>query len=163
MKLERSSKVYLAITKSKAKMYEFGVDEEYHIKLTIEPQKLLLLTIGILGDLSAMEASDSAQDENNEEYLALKSQLIDVSQYFDSLKNSRLESSLSDYLNLLGSASYYLADMPGSSLILIKSVNYNIDELTPSYIEGVLIWLLKGDLDHEWYVYENGSFKNELE
>lgn len=163
MKLERSSKVYLAITKSKAKMYEFGVDEEHHIKLTIEPQKLLLLTIGILGDLSAMEASDSAQDENNEEYLALKSQLIDVSQYFDSLKNSRLESSLSDYLNLLGSASYYLADMPGSSLILIKSVNYNIDELTPSYIEGVLIWLLKGDLEHEWYVYENGSFKNELE
>ena len=48
MKLERSSKVYLAITKSKAKMYEFGVDEEHHIKLTIEPQKLLLLTIGIL-------------------------------------------------------------------------------------------------------------------
>lgn len=163
MKLERSSKVYLAITKSKAKMYEFGVDEEHHIKLTIEPQKLLLLTIGILGDLSAMEASDSAQDENNEEYLALKSQLIDVSQYFDSLKNSRLESSLSGYLNLLGSASYYLADMPGSSLVLIKAVDYNIDRLTPSYIEGILIWLLKGNLDHTWYVIQNCNFEKELE
>lgn len=163
MKLERSSKVYLAITKSKAKMYEFGVDEEHHIKLTIEPQKLLLLTIGILGDLSAMEASDSAQDENNEEYLALKSQLIDVSQYFDSLKNSRLESSLSDYLNLLGSASYYLADMPGSSLVLIKAVDYKIDILTPSYIEGILIWLLKGNLDHTWYVIKNCNFEKELE
>lgn len=163
MKLERSSKVYLAITKSKAKMYEFGVDEEHHIKLTIEPQKLLLLTIGILGDLSAMEASDSAQDKNNEEYLALKSQLIDVSQYFDSLKNSRLESSLSGYLNLLGSASYYLADMPGSSLVLIKAVDYNIDRLTPSYIEGILIWLLKGNLDHTWYVIQNCNFEKELE
>ena len=110
-----------------------------------------------------MEASDSAQDENNEEYLALKSQLIDVSQYFDSLKNSRLESSLSGYLNLLGSASYYLADMPGSSLVLIKAVDYKIDRLTPSYIEGILIWLLKGNLDHTWYVIQNCNFEKELE
>jgi len=163
MKLERSSKVYLSITKSKAKMYEFGVEDEHHINLTIEPQKLLLLTIGILGDLSAIEASHLAQDDNNEEYLALKNQLIDVSQYFDSLSNSRLESSLSDYLDLLGSASYYLADMPGSSLVLIKTVDYDIDELTPSYIEGVLIWLLKGDLEHNWYIAEDCNFEAELE
>jgi POLQ-like helicase len=163
MRLERSSKIYLSITKSKAKMYEFGVEEEHHINLTIEPQKLLLLTIGILGDLSAMEASHLAQDDNEEEYLALKNQLIDVSQYFDSLNNSRLESSLSNYLNLLGSASYYLADMPGSSLVLIKAVDYNIDKLTPSYIEGVLIWLLKGNLEHEWYIVKNCSFEKELE
>ncbi|MCJ8351734.1 DEAD/DEAH box helicase [Moritella sp.] len=163
MKLERSSKVYLSITKSKAKMYEFGVEEEHHINLTIEPQKLLLLTIGILGDLSAIEASHLAQDDNDEEYLDLKNQLIDVSQYFDSLNNSRLETSLSDYLNLLGSASYYLADMPGSSLVLIKAVDYDIDMLTPSYIEGVLIWLLKGDLEHQWYILQNCSFEKELE
>ncbi|PMG42726.1 DEAD/DEAH box helicase [Shewanella sp. 10N.286.52.B9] len=163
MKLERSSKIYLSITKSKAKMYEFGVEEEHHINLTIEPQKLLLLTIGILGDLSAIEASHLAQDDNDEEYLALKSQLIDVSQYFDSLNNSRLESSLSNYLNLLGSASYYLADMPGSSLVLIKAVDYDIDILTPSYIEGILIWLLKGNLEHNWYVIQNCDFEKELE
>lgn len=163
MKLESSSKIYLSITKSKAKMYEFGVEEEHHINLTIEPQKLLLLTIGILGDLSAIEASHLAQDDNDEEYLALKSQLIDVSQYFDSLNNSRLESSLSNYLNLLGSASYYLADMPGSSLILINAVDYDINILTPSYIEGVLIWLLKGNLDHEWYIVKNCDFEKELE
>lgn len=163
MKLERSSKIYLSITKSKAKMYEFGVEEEHHINLTIEPQKLLLLTIGILGDLSAIEASHIAKDDNDEEYLALKSQLIDVSQYFDSLNNSRLESSLSNYLNLLGSASYYLADMPGSSLVLIKAVDYDIDILTPSYIEGILIWLLKGNLEHKWYVIQNCDFEKELE
>tara|TARA_R110002033_G_C3890919_1_gene238827 strand:- start:197 stop:3313 length:3117 start_codon:yes stop_codon:yes gene_type:complete len=162
MKLERSSKIHLAITKSKAKMYEFGVEEEHHINLTIEPQKLLLLTIGILGDLSALEASHLVLGDN-EEYLALKNQLIDVSQYFDSLNNSKLESSSYDYLYLLGSASYYLADMPGSSLVLIKAVDYDIDELTPSYIEGILIWLLKGDLEHEWYYYENSSFCDELE
>ena len=162
MKLERSSKVHLAITKSKAKMYEFGVEEKDHINLTIEPQKLLLLTIGILGDFSALEASNSDQNDN-EEYLGLKNQLIDVSQYFDALQNSKLESKLSNYLNLLGSASYYLADMPGSSLVLINAVDYNIDELTPSYIEGVLIWLLKGNLDHTWYLMEECDFENELE
>ena len=163
MKLESSSKIYLSITKSKAKMYEFGVAEEHHINLTIEPQKLLLLTIGILGDLSAIEASHLDQGDNDEEFSTLKSQLIDVSQYFDSLNNSRLESSLSNYLNLLGSASYYLADMPGSSLVLIKALEYDIDILTPSYIEGILIWLLKGDLEHKWYVIDNCTFEKELE
>ncbi|MGX9539515.1 DEAD/DEAH box helicase [Shewanella sp. A22] len=163
MKLERSSKIYLAITKSKAKMYEFGVEEEHHIDLTIEPQKLLLLTIGILGELSAIEASDLVEGNINADYLDLKKQLIDVSQYFDSLNNSRLESPLSDYLNILGSASYYLADMPGSSLVLIKNIDYDIDELTPSYIEGTLIWLLKGDLDRDWYLADSCDFEAELE
>jgi superfamily II DNA/RNA helicase len=163
MKLERSSKIHLAITKSKAKMYEFGVDEEHHINLTIEPQKLLLLTIGILGDLSAIEAANLAQHNTDEEYLELKSQLIDVSQYFDSLSNSRLEYPLTEYLNLLGAASYYLADMPGSSLVLMKTIDYDIGELTPSYIEGTLIWLLKGDFEHVSYIAENCNFENELE
>lgn len=161
MKLEHSSKVHLAITKSKAKMFEFGIEEKDHIKLPIEPQKLLLLTIGILGDLSAIEASNLDQSDNDE-YLGLKNQLVDVSQYFDALHNSKLESPLSNYLNLLGAASYYLADMPGSSLVLIGALDYNIDELTPSYIEGVLIWLLKGDYDHDYYQIKDGEFNNEL-
>ena len=54
MRLEGKSKKLLAITKSKAKMYEFGIAEEHHIDLPQNPQKLLLLTIGILGELAAL-------------------------------------------------------------------------------------------------------------
>lgn len=50
MKLEAYSKKMLAITKSKAKMYEFAIDEASHIALPVEPRKLLITTIGILGD-----------------------------------------------------------------------------------------------------------------
>jgi len=49
MKLEARSKNLLAITKSKAKMYEFAIDEAEHIELRQDPNKLLITTIGILG------------------------------------------------------------------------------------------------------------------
>ena len=63
MKLElgRPSKKMLAITKSKAKMYEFSVEEESHIKLHVNPRELLITTIGILGELSAIEAREDQQ------------------------------------------------------------------------------------------------------
>ena len=40
MRLEAGSKKLLAITKSKAKMYEFGVDEAHHISLPQDPRRL---------------------------------------------------------------------------------------------------------------------------
>ncbi|MGE9716121.1 hypothetical protein ACQP3F_31500, partial [Escherichia coli] len=81
MKLEMHSKKMLAITKSKAKMYEFAVDEASHIDLLVDPRKLLITTIGILGDLSALEARGELADEHED----LKSELISVGQYFDAL------------------------------------------------------------------------------
>ncbi|MCF6287795.1 MAG: DEAD/DEAH box helicase [Proteobacteria bacterium] len=161
MKLEQRSKTLLAITKSKAKMYEFDIDEKHHIDLKQDPKKLLILTIGILGELSAIE-SRSAQ-KNNATYIELKEQLVSVSQYFDVLKLSNIDNSISNYLRLVGSAAYYLADMPGSSLVLSKEISYNIPQLTPSYLEGILVWLLKSDFEKECFHFEVCDFSNEIE
>jgi POLQ-like helicase len=190
MKLEGKSKKLLAITKSKAKMYEFGIAEEHHIDLSQNPQKLLLLTIGILGEFAALDSrTDNLTEEIQNYFNDLKSQLVSVSQYFDALNYSLVEPGLSSYLKLVGSAAYYLADMPGSSLVLAKGLKYTPiegsklqdhpknsviiiddhilssnfskeDRLTPSYIESILVWLLKSDITSP--IYLNNIFLDQF-
>ena len=53
MKPEDNSFRLLSITRSKAKMYEYGIPEEHHIQIFRDPARLFPLTIGILGDLAA--------------------------------------------------------------------------------------------------------------
>lgn len=154
MKLEASSKKMLAITKSKAKMYEFAIDEASHIALPVDPRKLLVTTIGILGDLSAIEAREEQQVEETDDHEELKSELISVGQYFDALIQSHLADEMTIYLKVIGSAAYYLANMPGSSIVLAKSLSYNTDLLTDTNLEGILIWILKSDFDEDWYRVE---------
>ena len=153
MKLElgRPSKKMLAITKSKAKMYEFSVEEESHIKLHVNPRELLITTIGILGELSAIEAREDQQIKETDEHVMFKSELISVSQYFDALVQSHLADEMTIYLKIMGSAAYYLANMPGSSIVLAKKLPYNTDLLTDTNLEGVLIWILKSDFNKDWY------------
>lgn len=154
MKLEASSKKMLAITKSKAKMYEFAIDEASHIALPVDPRKLLITTIGILGDLSAIEAREEQQVEEADEHEGLKSELISVGQYFDALIQSHMADEMTIYLKVIGSAAYYLANMPGSSIVLAKSLPYNTELLTDTNLEGFLIWILKSDFDEGWYRVE---------
>lgn len=154
MKLEAPSKKMLAITKSKAKMYEFAIDEASHIALPVDPRKLLITTISILGDLSAIEAREEQQVEETDDHEELKSELISVGQYFDALIQSHLADEMTIYLKVIGSAAYYLANMPGSSIVLAKSLPYNTDLLTDTNLEGLLIWILKSDFDEDWYRVE---------
>ncbi len=147
----------LAITKSKAKMYEFAIDEASHIDLLVDPRKLLITTIGILGDLSAFEARGELADEHED----LKSELISVGQYFDALIQSRLADEMTIYLKIIGSSAYYLANMPGSSVVLAKSLPYKIEPLTDTNIEGILIWILKSDFDQNWYRI-NGTYLTQI-
>ena len=150
MKLEAASKKVLAITKSKAKMYEFAIDKASHIALTDNPRKLLITTIGILGELSAIEAREEQKTEEANKHEDLKSELISVGQYFDSLLQSHLADEMAIYLKIIGSAAYYLADMPGSSIVLAKSLDYETELLTDTNLEGILIWILKSDFDEGW-------------
>ncbi len=152
MRLENRSKRLLAITKSKAKMYEFAIDESHHISLAQDPRKLLITTIGILGELSAIEARQENGEVEN--YINLKSELISVGQYFDALIQSRLADENTVYLKVAGAAAYYLADMPGSSIVLSKSLDYDTEFLTSTYLEGLLIWLLKFDINESHYRVE---------
>lgn len=145
-----SSKHLLAVTKAKAKMVELSITEQ-HLETKIAPQKLLTLTIGILGELSSLI---SRGIEDRERINHLKNELKKTAQYFDSLNQTELEPELRDYLNLLGASAYYLLDMPGSASVLIKRIhsNYNSYEqqftcnlkltLHPS-LEIGLVWFLK--------------------
>lgn len=155
MKFEAPSKKMLAITKSKAKMYEFAIDEESHIALPVDPRKLLVTTIGILGDLSAIEAREEQQVEETDGHEELKSELISVGQYFDALIQSHLADEVTLYLKILGASAYYLADMPGSSIVLSKSLPYKIrNKLTSTNIDGFLVWVLKSNFTENWYCLE---------
>jgi hypothetical protein len=53
MRPEEASRVMLAVTRAKAKMYEYGLPENDHIHVTRDPASLLRLTLGILGDAAA--------------------------------------------------------------------------------------------------------------
>lgn len=160
MKLETNSKILLDITKSKSKLYEFGIEEQYHLPLADNPEKLLVFTIGILGELAALE---SRPLDIRDGYKAeLKEQLILVGQYFDALSNSKLVTEFDTYLKLLGATAYYLADMPGSSLVLARQLPSQPAALTRSYLEGFLIWLLKSELEKTWYYGAEGHLNDEL-
>ncbi|EGR0083342.1 TPA: DEAD/DEAH box helicase [Vibrio vulnificus] len=144
MRFESKSSKLLSITKSKAKMYEFGLDEEHHIDLTESPTKLLLMTIGILGDLCREELSS---EKDAAIYEQRKAELRNVARYFDALIGSKLQTEYDYYLSLLGAASYYLADMPGSAIVLSDKLDELKVELTESGVETLLEWLLKAKFD----------------
>jgi replicative superfamily II helicase len=146
MKFENLSSTVLSITKSKAKMYEFGLEEEHHIKLPIAPSRLLIMTIAMLGDICQLELNDKKS-----EVLLAKTQkeLRNVASYFDSLIQTQLEVEYEYYLCLLGSSSYYLANMPGSSSVLAQRLAGTRKSLTLSGLEYLLEWLLLNDIDRD--------------
>ncbi|MCO7535191.1 DEAD/DEAH box helicase [Pseudomonas sp. s4] len=156
MKLEVNSRVILDITRAKAKLYEFGIEEQFHLDMAQDPRRLVLLTIGILGELSAAEArSPGSVDSYKQE---LQEQLVLVGQYFESLTTSKITSGIDEYLTILSSAAYYLADMPGSSLVVARLLPPNPAILTDSYLEGYLVWLLKQGHDESYYEVGSGVF-----
>jgi len=142
MRFENQSSKLLSITKSKAKMHEFGLDEEHHIRLTESPTKLLLMTIGILGDLCREELSP---EKDVATYELRKGEIRNVARYFDALIGSKLQTEYDYYLCLLGAASYYLADMPGSAVVLSSKLDELRVDLTDLGIDRLLEWLLKGN------------------
>ncbi|WP_116827598.1 DEAD/DEAH box helicase [Pseudomonas syringae] len=158
MKLEVNSKVILDITRAKAKLYEFGIEEQFHLDMTQDPKRLILLTVGILGELAAAEARSPGSVDNYKQ--ELQEQLVHVGQYFESLTISKITSGIDEYLTLLSSAAYYLADMPGSSLVVARLLPPNPAVLTDSYLEGYLVWLIKQDNDESYYYVGSGEFND---
>lgn len=138
MKPEKQSLVLLGITRSKAKMYEYAVPEQDHITVRKDPAKLLSITIGILGDYgkanSLIDGEDVVNDSRNE--------LLFSAQYFDSYIESRLNISFTDYLLMIGSASYYLSDLPGSASVLANRINQPVPNMEGGGLEKLLVWLL---------------------
>lgn len=117
---EGRDKTLLAITRSKAKMYEYRIPEP-HINLSQDPQMLLDLAIGILGDVAATgETGEQSLDYST-------NPLLFSAHYFDALQNSRLSPGFDAYLRLTASAAYSLCGIPGSAVVLAKAVPHDVD------------------------------------
>jgi len=145
MRPEGKSQRLLGVTRSKAKMWEYGVPEEDHIRIPDDPAQLFTLAIGLLGDLAARTNSKDA----DEDYLeVLRGYLSFSAHFFDAYLESRLKNDLDPYLTLLGSASYYLSDLPGSSLVLAKQLSRDGLDIECDGLEDLLLWLLQGDLSY---------------
>lgn len=178
MKPEFKSKTLLGVTRSKAKMYEYDVPVSQHIRITKDPNELFTLTIGMLGDFAAKII-------NNEiDYGALKEQQKDLlfsAHFFDTLNESKLQVVLEDYLLLLGSASYFLCDLPGSSNVLVNRIKDDKLNLQCNALDFLLYRILKADFDspfifnesiYEGLIFEiihylnnfvtNGEYQNDL-
>lgn len=144
MRPEQKSQLLLGVTRSKAKMLEYSIPEEHHIKITQDPAKLFTLSIGLLGDLAA---AINRNDPDPESLSELKTNLLFSARFFDAYLQSKLNETLDPYLVLLGSASYYLCELPGSASVLAKRIDSNFLDLDGDGLEDLLLWLLQADLE----------------
>jgi POLQ-like helicase len=143
MKPEQKSHLLLGVTRSAAKMLEYGVPEEHKIKIVKDPAKLFTLSIGLLGDVAAGINRDEVNLESISE---LRDNLIFSARFFDAYLQAKLNESLDPYLALLAAASYYLCDLPGSASVLAKSIPPDCPDLKVEGLEDLLLWLLQADL-----------------
>lgn len=144
MRPDRKSNRLLGVTRSKAKMIEYQVPEEYQeIDLSLHPNKLFTMSIGLLGDLAA---AINREDPGPNSLSDLKTNLLFSARFFDSYLQSKLNETLDPYLVLMGSASYYLCDLPGSSSVLAKRIDGDCPDLDGDGLEDLLLWLLQADL-----------------
>lgn len=143
MRPEARSQRLLGVARSKAKMHEYRVPEAHHIAIPQDPAELFILSISFLGDQAA-RISRGEIDSNEQELL--KNNLIFSAQFFDSYLQTKLDEGLDPYLTLLGAASYYLCDLPGSASVLAKRLGDEGPELGGKGLEGLLLWLLQADL-----------------
>ena len=138
MKPESRSRRVLSITQSKAKMFEYNVPLEEHIELTTDPSRLFPLTIGLLGNIAARINDGQVSEDEIQE---LRTNLPFSARFFDAFVDTKLDQGNEAYVQLLGSAAYYLCNVPGSSSILAKrTINNNLD-LGALGLENLLIWL----------------------
>ncbi len=143
MRPEQKSKNLLGVARSKAKMFEYSVPEEYHIKITQDPAKLFTLSIGLLGEFAA---AINREEQDTGTLSDMRSNLLFSARFFDSYLQSKLNETLDPYLMLLGSASYYLCNLPGSASVLAKGIHGDCLDLDGDGLEDLLLWLLQADL-----------------
>ncbi|PJZ79274.1 DEAD/DEAH box helicase [Leptospira meyeri] len=159
MKPEEKSQLLLGVTRSKAKMFEYNVPTDHHISIRQDPIKLLTLSIGILGELAARENSENIIEADLAD---LRKSLQFSARFFDSYLQSQLNKPLDPYLLLLGSASYYLCDLPGSSLVLATNIDRENIELSANGIDHLMTWLLQNDYSQTVSIQES-PYKKDID
>ena len=130
---ERQSINLLAVTRAKAKMYEYDIPLEYHITLTTPLTDLVGITVAMLGDLTASLEGINLDEE--------KYKLIFSARYLDALIGSEVISPDRDYLRLLAASAYYLSSYPGSSKVILKQLSDDVLEF--GLLQKVLLSVLR--------------------
>jgi len=153
MRPERNSKRLLAITRTKAKMYEYDIPEGYHIRIDEDPSILFDLTIGVLGDVCHI-------GHRNEEIEESRKTLLFSAHYFDAFLNSKLNGYQSDYLKLLASSAYYLCGFPGSSSVLLNQVE--APDCGASSLDRLLWAILRNDFSQDVEQPWGGNYEESL-
>ncbi|MCZ2897032.1 DEAD/DEAH box helicase [Burkholderia thailandensis] len=122
MKPEANSMRLFGITQAKARMYEYGVrlDEHIVIPAGTHPEDLFALAIGILGDEAAAICDQCHQrgtvlgTRNESDQQALRF----AASFFYAYVESKFDAELDEELLTLAAATFYLAETPGSSLVV---------------------------------------------
>lgn len=138
MEPRHASQRLLAVTRSRAKLLEYSIPTKHHFELSDDPARLLLLAVGILGDEAAAGAV-----EQHEPAPSLPTRFS--AYFFDAYLRSGLGEIADDYALLLASASYYLCDLAGSSLVLAQELSAEALDLGGAGIDRLLLALLLAD------------------
>lgn len=144
MLIESASKYYLKKVRAKAKMYEYGVPENLHIEVEEQANDLILLSIGVVGDISneiwKMKQAPIILSKEKEE------ELYFVSRFFDAYFQSEMSIDLNPYYILMGAVTYYFCNMNGSSKVMM-SIMPDLEnfEFSASGLEKVIMWMLDTD------------------
>lgn len=158
MKPESGSLKLLAITRSKAKMLEYHVPEEYqNIDLSGNPSKLFMIAISLLGDVAAGICRNELDSDG---LVELRRHLPFSARFFDSYHQSELHHQLEPYLVLCGAAAYYFCDQPGNATVLTKIIRGNCPDLECDGLEDLLLAILR--MDESEHTYSNSRFSDVL-
>ena len=156
MRPEKKSQNLLKETQARAKMLEYSVPADKQPS-SQNPLRLFTLTIGLLGDLAA---SINRGQSTSESFLDLKHNLLFAARFFDSYTQSNWDEALESYFSLMGAASYYLCDLPGSAAVLANNIKNEFIDLEADGLENLLFWLLQTNLTH--IPQCDGPFSNDI-
>ena len=144
MLIESTSKYYLKKVRAKAKMYEYGVPENLHIEVEEQANDLILLSIGVVGEISNeiwnMKQVPIILSKEKEE------ELYFVSRFFDSYFQSKMSIEMNPYYILMGAVTYYFCNMNGSSKVMMSIMpDLTNFEFSASGLEKIIMWMLDTD------------------
>ena len=144
MLIESTSKYYLKKVRAKAKMYEYGVPENLHIEVEEQANDLILLSIGVVGDISNeiwnMKKEPIILPKEKEE------ELYFVSRFFDAYFQSKMNIDLNPYYILMGAVTYHFCNMNGSSKVMMSIMpDLTNFKFSASGLEKVIMWMLDTD------------------
>ena len=148
MLIESASKYYLKKIRAKAKMYEYGVPDDLHIRVEESANDLILLSIGIVGDIaneiwSMRQVPIILPKEKKEE-------LYFVSRFLDSYFQTKMSMEMNPYYILMGAVAYYFCNMNGSAKVMMSVMpDLNSFNFSASGLDKVIIWILDNKHDFD--------------